>query len=120
MTLVISQANAISNTDFMVIAMSSKTSNEFFEEVCDIINARGNKYGHPFPNHKRIAELWSAYLEFPITAFQASVMQILVKISRLVETPGHYDSLVDIAGYARVANMIDEVMRGDDADRTEF
>ena len=47
-------------------------------------------------------------------------MQILVKVSRIVETPGHYDSLVDIAGYARVANMIDEVMKGDDADRTEF
>jgi hypothetical protein len=47
-------------------------------------------------------------------------MQILVKISRLVETPGHYDSLVDIAGYARVANMIDEVMKGNNADYTEF
>ena len=104
----------------MVIAMSSKTSDEFFQEVCDIINARGSNYGHPFPNHKRIAELWSGYLEFPITPFQVAIMQILVKISRITETPGHYDSLVDIAGYARVANMIDEVMRGDDADRTEF
>lgn len=104
----------------MVIAMSSKTSDEFFQEVCEILYKRADVYSHPYPNHKRIAELWSAYLEFPITAFQASVMQILVKISRLVETPGHYDSLVDIAGYARVANMIDEVMKGDNADREEF
>lgn len=104
----------------MVIAMSSKTSDEFFKEVCEIVHQRGNVYSHPYSNHKRIAELWSAYLEFPITAFQASVMQILVKISRLVETPGHYDSLVDIAGYARVAHMIDEVMRSDSANREEF
>lgn len=120
MTLVINQANAISNTDFMVTQMFTKTSDEFFKEVCEILYKRAEIYSHPYPNHKRIAELWTAYLEHPITPFQVSVMQILVKISRIVETPGHYDSLLDIAGYARVANMIDEVMRGNDADRQEF
>lgn len=98
----------------------SQTTEEFFDEIKEIIHARGSKYGHPYPNHKRIAELWSAYLEYPITPFQASICMLLVKISRIVETPGHPDSLRDIAGYARVANMIDEVMRSDDANRSEF
>jgi len=30
-------------------------------------------------------------------------MQILVKIARTIETPSHFDSWVDIAGYAAIA-----------------
>lgn len=98
----------------------SQTTDEWFEEIAFILAERGRNYGHPYPNHKRIAELWSAYLEHPITPFQASICMLLCKISRIVETPGHADSLRDVAGYARVATIIDEVMRSSDADRSEF
>jgi hypothetical protein len=39
-----------------------------------------------------------------ITPEQVALCMVAVKLSRLVETPGHYDSYVDICGYAGVAN----------------
>jgi hypothetical protein len=34
-----------------------------FDEVITTIHQRGGVYGHPYHNHKRIADLWSAYLD---------------------------------------------------------
>lgn len=63
---------------------------------------RGRDYGRPRDDYGRTAALWSAYLGVPVTAEQAAVCMILVKVSRLAHSPGHADSIVDIAGYAAV------------------
>ncbi len=69
---------------------------------------RGAIYGHPYINHRRIADLWSAYLEVPITPDQAAICMALVKVSRLAETPGHRgrDGYVDLVAYASLAAQL--------------
>lgn len=67
---------------------------------------RHDVYGHPADDYARTAAMWGAYLGHPVTAEQAMVCMILVKVSRLAYTPGHRDSLVDIAGYARCIEML--------------
>ena len=68
---------------------------------------RQKNYGSPYVNHKRIADLWSVYLETEITPSQVALCLCLVKIARLIETPDHEDSFVDLAAYARIAGEIE-------------
>jgi hypothetical protein len=68
---------------------------------------RQNNYGSPYVNHKRIADLWSVYLETEITPSQVALCLCLVKIARLIETPDHEDSFVDLAAYASIAGEIE-------------
>lgn len=67
---------------------------------------RENVYGHPLDNHERIARLWNARLHEKLseslTAEDCAACMRLVKEARLIQSPGHRDSLVDIAGYADV------------------
>lgn len=64
------------------------------------VEARRPVYGSPTPNFKRIAALWSAYLQESISLTDVANLMILVKVARLQETPNHRDSWLDIAGYA--------------------
>lgn len=66
-----------------------------------IINAdRGDAYGHPYDDFTRSARMMSAVLGVEVRADQVPLLMMAVKLSRLVETPTHRDSAVDIAGYA--------------------
>jgi hypothetical protein len=47
--------------------------------------------------------MWSALLEKEVTPNQVYLCLIAVKMSRLVESPRHRDSWLDIAGYAALA-----------------
>lgn len=75
---------------------------------------RQSDYGHPLDNHERIAAFWTARLRdklLPgevIEPHDAAALMRLVKEARLMETPGHLDSLVDICGYADVEALIHE------------
>lgn len=88
------------------------------EEAAEIVNGpRPQNYGHPIDNHGCTASLWSAYLNrrlgstIALTSLDVCYMMVLLKVSRLANDPTHIDSLVDIAGYARNAEMImNEVM----------
>lgn len=68
---------------------------------------RQKNYGSPYVNHKRIADLWSVYLETEITPSQVALCLCLVKIARLIETPNHEDSFIDLAAYASIAGEIE-------------
>lgn len=63
-------------------------------------------YGPPLLNHRRIASLWSVYLETDVTPSQVAICLALVKVARLVESPDHQDSYVDLAAYASIAGEI--------------
>ncbi|MFA6044177.1 MAG: DUF4406 domain-containing protein [Phycisphaerales bacterium] len=72
---------------------------------------RGEAYGHPSVNHGCTAALVEAYLSrrygsARFDALDVCMVNVLQKVSRLANTPGHRDSLVDIAGYARNAEML--------------
>jgi hypothetical protein len=43
-----------------------------------------------------------------VSAEQVALCMMLVKISRLCQTPDHLDSVVDIAGYSRTYEMVIE------------
>ena len=64
-----------------------------------ISGERAKEYGDAYLNHKRIAELWSPILDKEITVSQVYACMIAVKLSRLIETPDHEDSWIDICGY---------------------
>ena len=61
---------------------------------------RQENYGTPEDNFKRIADLWSVYLEQDIQPHDVAAMMSLMKIARLMNQPNHQDSWVDLAGYA--------------------
>lgn len=69
------------------------------EKVAATVKERGAVYGPPHKDFVRVAALWSAYLGVPIKAHQVPACMMLLKISRLAESPTHEDSLLDVAGY---------------------
>lgn len=69
---------------------------------------RNEIYGDPHINHKRIADLWSVYLETEITPSQVALCLCLVKIARLMQTPDHIDSYIDLAAYGAIGGEISE------------
>ena len=73
-----------------------------------ISGERAKDYGDAYLNHKRIAELWSPILDKNITVEQVYACMIAVKLSRLIETPDHEDSWIDICGYAALGGEKNE------------
>lgn len=73
---------------------------DMLAEAAKVVKDRGASYGHAKQNHERIAALWSTLLGFPVSPVQVAMCMVGVKLARLMETPDHVDSAVDIAGYA--------------------
>ena len=72
-------------------------------DACKVaLNSRGQHYGKVLENHSRIAKIWSVIVGSEITEEQVALMMVGLKVARLVETPDHQDSILDIAGYAAV------------------
>ncbi len=74
--------------------------------------ARNDDYGHPRADFTAVAEAFNAYLrkKYPdcniaLEAEDVPMFQICVKMMRQAERPKR-DNLVDIAGYARCAEMV--------------
>lgn len=87
-----------------------------------VVGPRAEDYGDKYTNHTRIAKLWTMWLnertrtwatedndeptDVEITAYDAAMMMLLVKVARLMHSPGHQDSHIDIAGYASISEEI--------------
>lgn len=72
-------------------------------DACKVaLNSRGQHYGKVLENHNRIAKIWSIILGSEVTEEQVALMMVGLKVARLIETPDHQDSILDIAGYAAV------------------
>ncbi|ALQ30098.1 hypothetical protein ATC04_05690 [Arthrobacter sp. YC-RL1] len=71
---------------------------------------RAKDYGDPNENFGRIADLWNAQfahkLNQPFTAQDVAYALIHLKMSRLANTPGHRDSLIDVCGYAALSGEL--------------
>ena len=66
-----------------------------------IISADRNvDYGEPERNFEDIATLWSVYKGVEFEAHDVAVMEILLKVARIKQSPSKDDHWVDIAGYA--------------------
>jgi hypothetical protein len=74
---------------------------------------RQRYYGHPLDNHGNTAAFWSSFLKrrhglhVELTPEDVCMMMVLLKVSRWANLP-HEDALIDIAGYARNVQMIEE------------
>lgn len=77
------------------------------DEAEEIVNgARQTAYGHPIDDFTKTAKMWSGLFGVDITAEQVALGMMAVKMSRLLNTPNHRDSMVDIAGYAKTYQMV--------------
>jgi hypothetical protein len=76
--------------------------NELLDACKVALNSRGQHYGKVLENHNRISKIWSIILGSDITEEQVALMMVGLKVARLIETPDHQDSILDIAGYAAV------------------
>ena len=80
---------------------------EILADANEILNGdREAEYGKPEDNFKRIAELWSVVLETEVEPYQVALCMALLKAARLVNTPMHKDSYVDMAGYVALAGEL--------------
>lgn len=68
---------------------------------------RRQQYGGPFESFTDIAAGWSMVLGMDVTPEQVSLCMIVMKVAR-AKNGFHRDSIVDIAGYARCAEFIQE------------
>jgi hypothetical protein len=84
---------------------------KLFDDAIALIHTRGSHYGHPYPQHNRIAELWSAYVGYPITPNQVAICMALVKISRSVESPEVDDHYKDALAYISIAKTCHDAMQ---------
>lgn len=77
-------------------------------EADKIVNgSRQTDYGTGEKNLTRIAAMWSAYLGTHISPRQVSMMMVLLKVSRDAHKEKR-DNLVDLAGYAALAEQVSQ------------
>lgn len=82
------------------------------EEAASLVDGdRGANYGHPADDFGRTAQIVTAILGVEVRVDQVPLIMMAVKLSRHTNKPQR-DNLVDIAGYARTAEMVAERIGG--------
>lgn len=66
----------------------------------DKVTGKADDYDKPEDSFREIAEAWSWWKGVEFTVKDVSMMMALLKMSRLKHSPDHYDSVLDLAGYA--------------------
>lgn len=77
---------------------------------------RSRDYGHPLPNHERIAAMWSVIFGHPVTPEQVVYCMVAMKVARQLNSPKR-DNLVDICGYIRCFEMFEPERRRREAEK---
>lgn len=84
-----------------------QTPKSLLQQAHDTIHgARQQDYGDKLQNFSQIAMIWQGLLAHKlgatstITPEDVALCMIGVKMSRLAKSPDHFDSILDIAGYA--------------------
>lgn len=71
-----------------------------------LVDERGRDYGDPRDNFDRIQKFKAVIAECKDPLAREALEMIAVKVSRLIESPDHLDSWIDIANYARTGVMV--------------
>lgn len=78
---------------------------------------RMQEYGDLEDNFAVIRDLWNTYAGTELSAADVAVMMALLKIARIRANGQHYDSYVDLAGYAAcAAELAAEKAKGNESD----
>ena len=86
---------------------------EYLDTAARIVTGqRQYDYGDKYQNHENIAKLWSAYLDFNISAHDVAICMMLVKVARLKHRTTE-DGYIDMAGYAAIAGEIKDRKKDD-------
>jgi hypothetical protein len=87
---------------------------EILEKAESLVNGpRAQDYGDAYDNHERIAKIWSVLLDKDVTVSQVYQCMVAVKLARLIVTPDHEDSWVDICGYSALGGEGNGLTDGD-------
>lgn len=117
--LIIAEALKLKLFDENLVELEATERN--FETICQeadrlVSHDRGNDYGHPLEDFSRTGSLWAPILsewakmtdgEEPVSPELVGLCMIALKISREINRPKR-DNRVDIAGYAKCLEMINE------------
>ncbi|MDB4725918.1 DUF6378 domain-containing protein [bacterium] len=97
------------------------SNTEAFDKGIQMITqTRGKDYGHPLDDFSRVCIIDQALTDCRHPQIRHALYMIGVKMARLVTTPDHLDSVLDIAGYARTIVMIlDEEKKRDGEENGE-
>lgn len=85
-----------------------KQDDSVLQEADRLVSSdRGAAYGHPYTDFSKVTNMAKAlWGRGPETPEEHALYMILLKLARLEATPGHHDSIVDIAGYAKTYAMV--------------
>lgn len=87
--------------------IGSVTRDTILEAASDLVNGqRAKDYGDAYETHRRIAAGWTEIIGVNVSPSQVALCMAWLKISRLVETPDHLDSFVDLVAYGALAGEI--------------
>lgn len=89
-------------------AASKPSADSIFAEAEQTINGpRAKDYGDASESFDRIAALWSAYLNTPVSSADVAMVMSLLKMVRLKHSGfAHHDSFVDLLGYVGLAHKV--------------
>jgi hypothetical protein len=95
---------------------SRRDRRKIMKAASDLMDGeRAKDYGDALEMHRRIAVGWTEILGVDVKPHEAALCMAWLKIARLVETPGHEDSYVDLVAYGSLAGEIqarDSAKRG--------
>lgn len=103
---------------------TEESATSILEDAEAAVNGpRQRDYDHPLDNFARIAGMWSYLFEcqsckqpVTVTEEQHALAMVLVKVARLMHSPQHRDSQVDLAGYAATIEKLQRERRRRDQD----
>lgn len=93
-----------------------KTSQDIFPDLkitqtsdAEILKQRATEYGSTKESFTRIANLWSVYTGYEITAVQVAQMMVLLKISRSITAKNETlkDCFADARNYTTLAEELE-------------
>jgi hypothetical protein len=97
-----------------IVKKVSEPVKSILDEALEIIHGdREKNYGDPGRNTRAIADLWRVHLkhkygvDVPLAEVDVCQFMIYLKMARLMHSPTHRDSKVDIAGYIGLLDRID-------------
>ena len=76
---------------------------QILETATNVVRAREEQHGNKRQVLERTAKLWSAYIQWPVTAHDVAQMMVLLKVTRSQHGQFNADDYVDSCGYAALA-----------------